>query len=157
MMLEYEGEYWRKGMRSVAGVDEAGRGPLAGPVVVAAVILRPNFYIEGVTDSKMLSAAERNIFFDQIKKEAEAYHISFIPRQMIDRINILQASLLGMRKCIENLRIIPDQILVDGNGAKIATPKNLQASSNVLFPFNPFQVEAWDADRYIIGWLIEWI
>ena len=114
-MLDYESEYWRDGMQWVAGVDEAGRGPLAGPVVVAAAVFRPEFCIEGVNDSKLLSAAERESFYDQILAEAVAYHVSFIPRDVIDRINILQASLLGMRKCVENLATEPEQILVDGN------------------------------------------
>jgi len=99
----------------VAGVDEAGRGPLAGPVVAAAVILNPNSPIENLKDSKLLSAKKREYLFEQINNQALAVSWSSCSVIEIDSINILQASLLAMRKAILNLKIIPNQILVDGN------------------------------------------
>jgi ribonuclease HII len=99
----------------VAGVDEAGRGPLAGPVVAAAVILNPNSPIENLKDSKLLSAKKREYLFEQINNQALAVSWSSCSVIEIDSINILQASLLAMRKAILNLKIMPNQVLVDGN------------------------------------------
>ena len=98
-----------------AGVDEAGRGPLAGPVVAAAVILNPNSPIENLKDSKLLSAKKREYLFEQINSQALAVSWSSCSVVEIDNINILQASLLAMRKAILTLKIMPTNILVDGN------------------------------------------
>jgi len=114
-LLTFEKECWRLGHPHVAGVDEAGRGPLAGPVVVAAVVFKPHTTIDGVTDSKQLTEAQREHFFDVIRNEAAAFHVEIIDHETIDRINILQASLLGMRRCVEHLTIKADFVLIDGN------------------------------------------
>lgn len=102
-------------MQYIAGVDEAGRGPLAGPVVAAAVILNPDYKISGLRDSKLLSAKKRSILFEEINTTALAVGIGICSPQEIDSINILQATLVAMDKAVLNLKIIPKQILVDGN------------------------------------------
>ena len=99
----------------IAGVDEAGRGPLAGPVVVAAVILDPQRPIAGLNDSKKLSEARREALFEAIREQALAFAVVEIAAADIDRLNILQATLLGMRRAVEGLRPAPKLALVDGN------------------------------------------
>jgi ribonuclease HII len=101
----------------VAGVDEAGRGPLAGPVVAAAVILDPLQPVAGLDDSKRLSAARREALYDQIREQALAWSIVQIPPAQIDELNILRATLLGMRQAVEGLSPAPRLVLVDGNRA----------------------------------------
>lgn len=102
-------------MGTIAGVDEAGRGPLAGPVVAAAVILDPNNLIEGLADSKKLSEKQRNHLAEQIKTRALSYSIAEASVEEIDRLNILQATLLAMQRAVSGLSLIPHQVLVDGN------------------------------------------
>ena len=99
----------------VAGVDEAGRGPLAGSVVAAAVILQENHPIVGLTDSKKLSAQRRHVLESEIKQHAMAWSIAEASHHEVDEINILQASLLAMRRALLGLKILPDLVLVDGN------------------------------------------
>ena len=99
----------------IAGVDEAGRGPLAGPVVAAAVILDDLAPIKGLADSKRLSAAARERLFDEIRGRALCYAVAQASAEEIDRLNILQATLLAMRRAVLALRILPVQVLVDGN------------------------------------------
>jgi ribonuclease HII len=99
----------------VAGVDEAGRGPLAGPVVAAAVILDPKFIIEGLADSKKLSEHQRNRLAVLIKQHALSYSIAQASVAEIDELNILQATLLAMQRAVNGLPLLPDQVLVDGN------------------------------------------
>ncbi len=101
----------------VAGVDEAGRGPLAGPVVAAAVILDPSRPIDGLDDSKKLSEAQREELYDAIIERALAWSVVEIAPAEIDRLNILQATLLGMQRAVEALDPAPDLALVDGNRA----------------------------------------
>lgn len=113
-LLEFENLCARQGFTSVAGVDEAGRGPLAGPVVAAAVILPPGVALPGVTDSKKLSAHKRDLYFDMILETALAVGIGFSSHEEIDRINILQASLSAMRKAVRKLATKADFLLVDG-------------------------------------------
>jgi ribonuclease HII len=103
----------------VAGVDEAGRGPLAGPVVVAAVILDPERPIDGLDDSKRLSAERRDTLYLQIRQNAMCYSVIEVSAQEIDRVNILQATLLGMRRAVLGLSIVPSLALVDGNRAPV--------------------------------------
>ena len=98
----------------IAGVDEAGRGPLAGPVVAAAVILDEQYPIEGLTDSKKLTAKKREVLFDEICQKAKAYAIMEASVAEIDSINILQASLLAMKRAVEALQVQPHKIIVDG-------------------------------------------
>jgi len=99
----------------LAGVDEAGRGPLAGPVAVAAVILDPARRIDGLSDSKVLSAAAREALFPSIQERALAFSIVLVQADEIDRLNILQATLEGMRRAILGLHLAPERVLVDGN------------------------------------------
>lgn len=102
-------------MRLVAGVDEVGRGPLAGPVTAAAVILNPDILIEGLADSKSLTPKKREKLCEEIKQHAIAWAVGSASVEEIDQINILQASLLAMKRAIESLNIKPDHIQVDGN------------------------------------------
>lgn len=101
--------------RNVAGIDEAGRGPLAGPVVAAAVILRPGRPIEGVADSKALSADERAFLSGVIRRDALCFGIGWADRAEIDALNILQATFLAMRRALLAMSLTPDHVLVDGN------------------------------------------
>ena len=100
---------------NICGVDEAGRGPLCGPVCVAAVILNPDDPIEGVNDSKKLTEKKRDALFDEIKEKALAYRIVFVGPDIIDRDNILNATMGGMKQAVEELDIVPNLVLVDGN------------------------------------------
>ncbi len=113
--LTYEREYSERGYTAVAGVDEVGRGPLAGPVVCAAVILPLDKKIEGIDDSKKLSSKKREALAEQIKEVARAYSIAEVNERVIDEINILQATRLCMKRAIESLPIVPDFVLTDGN------------------------------------------
>ncbi|MBQ8876012.1 MAG: ribonuclease HII [Clostridia bacterium] len=115
--LQYERALYAQGCRSIAGVDEVGRGPLAGPVVCAAVImpLDEENLIVGVDDSKKLSEKKREQLAEEIKKRALAYTIVEIDEKVIDEINILEATKLGMKQAIETLSITPDVVLTDGN------------------------------------------
>ena len=102
-------------MIHIAGVDEAGRGPLAGPVTVAAVILDPARTIAGLNDSKQLSERKREALYPLILERALAWRIEFVEADEIDRLNILQATLTGMRRALEGLAIAPQHALIDGN------------------------------------------
>ena len=112
----------------IAGADEAGRGPLAGSVVAAAVILDPNNPIEGLNDSKKLTEKKREKLFIEIKEKALAWAIAEASHKEIDELNILQASLLAMRRAVENLKIQPEHVLVDGN----KVPQGLQMSCDAI-------------------------
>lgn len=114
-MFEYENKFLSKGYKHIAGVDEAGRGPLAGPVVVASVImpLDEQIIIDGVNDSKKLTPKKRDVLYDQILAKATAYSISIVDHKTIDRINILEATKQGMCECINTLSVPPDIVLVD--------------------------------------------
>ena len=101
--------------RMIAGVDEAGRGPLAGPVVAAAVVLGANPSLEGLKDSKKLSEKKREQLFDRIQEVAVSYAIAIVDRETIDRINILQATLSAMQQAVLQLSIKPDHVCIDGN------------------------------------------
>ncbi len=101
--------------RSICGVDEAGRGPLAGPVYAAAVILNPERLIEGLKDSKLLSASRREVLEVSIRKNALAFAIAQASVEEIDRLNILQATMLAMQRAVEMLGIQPDEAWIDGN------------------------------------------
>ena len=112
-MLEFERELYSKGITLIAGVDEAGRGPLCGPVVAAAVILNPNEKIAGVNDSKKLTEKKREELFSVIKEKAIAYSVGIVDEKTIDEINILEATRLAMKKAVEGLREVPGHVLVD--------------------------------------------
>ncbi|MBB6452942.1 ribonuclease HII [Salirhabdus euzebyi] len=112
-MLTYENTLWSKGFVHVAGIDEAGRGPLAGPVVAASVIIDEHFYIEGLNDSKKLSESKRELFFDLIKEQAITYGIGIVDSKMIDQINIFQATKLAMKQAILDMAKKADYLLID--------------------------------------------
>ena len=114
-MYEIEQELWEQGYELIAGVDEVGRGPLAGPVVSAAVVLRKGQIIEGVTDSKKISEAKREKIIDKILDEAVAYSISFVDEKVIDDINIRNATFKAMNEAVNSLSVKPDFVLIDGN------------------------------------------
>lgn len=123
--LKFEREEETKGHFLIAGMDEVGRGPLAGPVCVAAVIMPLDDIIEGVDDSKKLSEKKRNELFDIIKEKAISYHIEMVSEEIIDKINILEATKLCMKKAAEGLMVRPDVVLVDAI-SKLDTDLNLR-------------------------------
>lgn len=116
-MLEYEKKYWAMGKKLVAGIDEAGRGPLAGPVYAACVVFEPGVVIEGINDSKKLSEKKREQLFDIIKEKALYYSIVSVDEKEIDRINILEATFKAFRESLNSLPKMPDIALIDGNRA----------------------------------------
>ena len=117
-MWEYENNCIARGYQFICGVDEAGRGPLAGPVCAAAVILPVGLEIPGLNDSKKLSDKKRRELYPIIKEKALAYGIAFADHTEIDEINILQATYLAMERALAQLAIKPDIALIDGNRAK---------------------------------------
>ena len=117
-MWEIENTFFSEETRVICGVDEAGRGPLAGPVCAAAVILPANLEIPGLTDSKKLTDKKRRELYPVIMEQAIAYGIGFASEQEIDEINILQATFLAMQRAIDQLSVKPDLALIDGNRKK---------------------------------------
>lgn len=117
-MWQIEDNYSSRGFKYICGIDEAGRGPLAGPVCAAAVILPPHVDIPGLDDSKKLSDKRRRELFPVIKEKAIAYGIAFADHNEIDSINILQATFLAMERAVEELILKPDILLIDGNRKK---------------------------------------
>ena len=117
-MWEIEDGFYADGVQVICGVDEAGRGPLAGPVCAAAVILPPHLEIPGLTDSKKLTDKKRRELFPVIKEQALAYGIGMASEQEIDEINILQATFLAMQRALDQLHVKPDLALIDGNREK---------------------------------------
>jgi ribonuclease HII len=113
-LWKFEKEGTENGFYKIAGIDEAGRGPLAGPVVSAAVMLPSGFSVEGITDSKKLTAKKRADLYEEIYKHAMSVGIGIVDASEIDRINILNASLLSMLMSVENLHPQPDFLLIDG-------------------------------------------
>jgi ribonuclease HII len=117
--LAFEENYKKKGFENICGVDEAGRGPIAGPVIASAVILEENSKIDGINDSKKLNANKRKKLFEKILLLAKDYSISSASVEEIDKFNILNATLLAMKRAVESLKLKPDIVLIDGN----ASPK----------------------------------
>jgi ribonuclease HII len=115
MMKEFDKKYFSKKIKYLAGVDEAGRGPLAGPVVAAAVIFRKSTIIKGINDSKLLTEKQREALYDKIISSALAFSVSIVEHVVIDEVNILNATLRAMKQCVDDLKIKPDLVLVDGN------------------------------------------
>ncbi len=114
-LLEYENKAGGQGYGKIAGVDEAGRGPLAGPVVAAAVIFPTEIDIVGLDDSKKLSPQKREELFPQIQENAITFGVAAVDHEIIDEINILQAARLAMKQAVEQLAPCPDLLLIDGN------------------------------------------
>lgn len=117
-MWDIENSFFSQGIQLICGVDEAGRGPLAGPVCAAAVILPPNIEIPGLNDSKKLSDKRRRELFPVIQQQALAWSVAFADHKEIDEINILQATYAAMERAIHSLSIKPELALIDGNRAK---------------------------------------
>jgi ribonuclease HII len=114
-LLKFERSLWEQGIGLVAGVDEVGRGPLAGPVVAAAVVFSPKFLIPGVFDSKKIPKEKRELFFKEILNQALGVGIGISDERDIDKYNILNASLMAMHQAVKNLKLLPEFVLVDGN------------------------------------------
>ncbi len=114
-MWQIEDTLYAQGYQMICGIDEAGRGPLAGPVCAAAVILPPHVQIPGLDDSKKLSDKKRRELFPVIREKAVAYGVAFASEGEIDEINILQATFLAMRRAVEGMNLKPDYVLIDGN------------------------------------------
>ncbi len=112
-LLKFETDLYSKGYKLIAGTDEAGRGPLAGPVVASAVILPPNYYLEGLNDSKKLSEKKRKVFYDIIMRDALSVGVGIVSPKEIDEINILEASRKAMNIALDNLKVKPDYIITD--------------------------------------------
>lgn len=117
-LWEIENGFYARGVTTICGVDEAGRGPLAGPVCAAAVILPPNLVIPGLNDSKKLTDKKRRELAPLIREQALAYGIAFATHEEIDSINILQATFLAMERAVAQLQLRPDLLLIDGNREK---------------------------------------
>ena len=114
-MVDFEKNFYDKGYKVIAGVDEAGRGPLAGDVYAGAVIFRPGTIIEGLNDSKKISPKKRDMLFDEIKEKAISWSVGVATVAEIEELDILNATFLAMRRAIEGLSVTPDFIMVDGN------------------------------------------
>ncbi len=112
-LLTFEREFTAKGKQLIAGIDEAGRGPLAGPIVVASVIMPLDNIIDGINDSKKVAEKKRELLYQKIIDTALAYDIEVIDEKTIDEINILNATKMGMQNCIKNLKVKPDLVLID--------------------------------------------
>lgn len=112
-LLDYERDLYKDNIKLIAGVDEVGRGPLCGPVVAAACILKENYYLEGLNDSKKLSEKKRDKLFDILINECVAYGIGIVEPKRIDEINILEASKEAMKIAISNLSVKPEHVLID--------------------------------------------
>lgn len=121
-LLALEREFWARGLDRIAGIDEAGRGPLAGPVVAAAVVLPPGEFIDGVDDSKRLTAPARERLAVEVRARAMAVGIGAASAREVDRLNILQATHLAMHRAVERLGFRPDHLLVDGLPVRLLGP-----------------------------------
>ena len=122
IMKEFENELYNKGIKYIAGIDEVGRGPLVGPVVTAAVILPAEFYDERINDSKKLSEKKREILYDVIMKNAISVGIGMSSSEIIDKINILEATKKAMKEALNNLNIKPEHVLIDAVKLDIDIP-----------------------------------
>ena len=138
-LKEIDKEFFDMGKKLVAGIDEAGRGPLAGPVVVACVILPANSMIEGINDSKKISEKKRERLYDEILEQAISYGIGIIHQDEIDEINILQATKKGLNEAIKAMKIKPEVILVDA----------LEGIDTIGIPYK--SIIKGDAKSYSIG------
>ena len=113
VLKEFEHNLYKTGLKYIAGIDEAGRGPLAGPVVVGIAIMKPDSFIEGINDSKKISEKKREKLYEQITEEAIDWAVGIVDQNEIDEINILNATKKALHMAISNLKVKPDRILVD--------------------------------------------
>ena len=113
LLKEYENKLYKTGLTCIAGIDEAGRGPLAGPVTVGAVIMKPDSFIEGVNDSKKISESKREKLYEQITKEAISWSVGIVDQNEIDDLNILNATKKALTIALEGLKVKPERVLVD--------------------------------------------
>lgn len=120
-MYEYESEFYKKGLRYIAGIDEVGRGPLAGPVTVAAVILPPHWFAEGLNDSKKVTPKHREALAEKIRKEAAVSIVSYPPEE-IDAVNIYEATMMAMYEAVKKLPIQPEAVIVDAMPLHFSCP-----------------------------------
>lgn len=131
-MCRYEKEAYSEGIKYIAGIDEAGRGPLAGPVVAAAVILPENVFISGLNDSKKLNEKQREKLFSEITEKAIAYEVGIVDEKIIDELNILNATKMAMEIAVESLKVKPDLLLIDAvnlDGLKIPQKSIIKGDS----------------------------
>ena len=112
-MYEVESEFYKKGLTHIVGIDEVGRGPLAGPVTVAAVILKPHWFAYGLNDSKKVTIKHRETIAEKIQKEAVDVSIVSLPPEEIDALNIYEATMMAMYQAVKNLKVKPDAVIVD--------------------------------------------
>lgn len=124
-LYKYENIYYLEAKKLIAGIDEVGRGPLAGPVIAASVILPPNFHINGINDSKKISVKKREVIFDIIKEKALSIGIGIIDEGIIDEINILNATKLAMKRAIADMDLSPNVLLIDAIELKDINIKQL--------------------------------
>lgn len=113
LLKQYEENLYKTGFKCIAGIDEAGRGPLAGPVTVGVAIMKPDSFIEGINDSKKISESKREILYEKIISEALAWSVGIVDEKEIDEINILNATKKALTEALDKLKIKPDIILVD--------------------------------------------
>lgn len=121
-LYKYENELWNDGINYIGGVDEVGRGPLIGPVVTACVILPKDFYLEGLTDSKKLTEKKREKFFDYIVNNCISYGIGIVDADVIDEVNIYEATKIAMKQAIDNCSIKPEHVLIDAMKLELDIP-----------------------------------
>lgn len=121
-LYKYENELWNDGINYIGGVDEVGRGPLIGPVVTACVILPKDFYLEGLTDSKKLTEKKREKYFDYIVNNCISYGIGIVEADVIDEVNIYEATKIAMKQAIDNCSIKPEHILIDAMKLELDIP-----------------------------------
>lgn len=153
-MLFYEKQARNNGYNIICGIDEAGRGPLAGPVCAAAVVLPEGHIIDGVNDSKKLSAKKREELFDKIIDECLDYSIATADEKEIDEINILQATFLAMRRAVDGLKIKPDIAFIDGNrepGLEIPQQTIVKGDSKSMSVAAASILAKVTRDRYMLG------
>ena len=131
-LLAFEKELYDKGITLIAGTDEAGRGPLVGPVVAAAVILPINYELEGLNDSKQLSEKKRELFYDIIMEQAIAVGVGIIDAKTIDEVNIYAASRMAMIEAIRNLNVKPEYVLTDAMPMEIDIPSKAIVHGDAL-------------------------
>lgn len=131
-LLAFEKELYNKGITLIAGTDEAGRGPLVGPVVAAAVILPKNYELEGLNDSKQLSEKKRELFYDIIVEQALAVGVGIIDAKTIDEVNIYAASRMAMIEAIRNLSVKPEYVLTDAMPMEIDIPSRAIVHGDAL-------------------------